>query len=492
MPLPVLLAQTLTATFTRSQLRWELINVAVGVLLSAIGLGGIALYFFRRKSRDLTLIYFGLFSFLYGFRLLCERGIFQSLFSASPEFWRWVNWAISAVIIFPFGLFFYRLAGERLRRFFRWILIAQAVLTAAEFFGAVFGIHRARLSVSNNIIVLGTLLSVAAFFAITKRPYDLGKTLTREIRVFLFGFSVWVVFILQANLADLRLVSGFGTDIEFLGFFVFVCCLGYVTASLAFAREERLLALNKELEIARQIQACTLPQSVPRVPGLDVAARYVPMSAVAGDFYDFLVLDDKHIGILVADVTGHGVPAALIASMLKVAFTEQFHHAADPVRVLIGLNRALCGKFEEHFVTAAYVFVDLDEGLMRYAGAGHPPLMLASPSTSTARQIEENGLMLGMFPEASYSAVEIQLQAEDRCLLYTDGAFEATNPALEEFGKLRLEQSLRANVDLPADRLTTAILDEISRWAGHAAGRSRDDDITLLVLAFQESPQAAR
>jgi phosphoserine phosphatase RsbU/P len=215
------------------------------------------------------------------------------------------------------------------------------------------------------------------------------------------------------------------------------------------------------------------------------------MSAVAGDFYDFLVLDDKHIGILVADVTGHGVPAALIASMLKVAFAEQFHNAADPVRVLTGLNRALCGKFEEHFVTAAYVFIDLDRNVMRYAGAGHPPLMLASPSTATARQIEENGLMLGMFPEASYSAIEIRLQADDRCLLYTDGAFEATNPALEEFGKPRLEQFLKANADLPADRLTTAILDEISRWAGHTAGRSRDDDITLLVLGFQKPTQAA-
>src|SRR5246127_3187827 len=136
--------------------------------------------------------------------------------------------------------------------------------------------------------------------------------------------------------------------------------------------------MNKELQIANQIQSSILPREVPRLAGLEIAARYVPMSAVAGDFYDFLVLDERHIGVLVADVTGHGVPAALIASMLKVAFAGQSAHADDPALVLSGLNRALCGKFEDHFVTAAYVFVDLQRWVLRCAGAGPPPPILSS------------------------------------------------------------------------------------------------------------------
>src|SRR5437763_3250385 len=140
--------------------------------------------------------------------------------------------------------------------------------------------------------------------------------------------------------------------------------------------------------------------------GLDIAARYLPMSAVAGDFYDFLFIDEKRIGILIADVTGHGIPAALIASMLKVAFAAQAHHANDPACVLAGLNRALCGKFEEHFVTAAYLFIDLENCLLRYSAAGHPPLMLASRTSGAVREIEQNGLMLGLFPEATYSSLE--------------------------------------------------------------------------------------
>ena len=93
---------------------------------------------------------------------------------------------------------------------------------------------------------------------------------------------------------------------------------------------ERLLAINKELEIARKIQSSILPQKVPTFRGLEIVARYLPMSAVPGDFYDFLCIDERRVGILVADVTGHGVPAALIASMLKVAFAGQAAHAHDP------------------------------------------------------------------------------------------------------------------------------------------------------------------
>src|SRR5215472_5789200 len=134
---------------------------------------------------------------------------------------------------------------------------------------------------------------------------------------------------------------------------------------------QQLLTIQKELETARLIQQSILPETVPRIDGLDIAARYVPMAAVAGDFYDFIVVDNKHIGILIADVSGHGMPAALIASMLKIAFAAQAGCAADPAQVLNGLNRVLCGKFQQHYVTAAYVYVDMERRTLSYGGAGH-------------------------------------------------------------------------------------------------------------------------
>jgi sigma-B regulation protein RsbU (phosphoserine phosphatase) len=155
------------------------------------------------------------------------------------------------------------------------------------------------------------------------------------------------------------------------------------------------------------------------------------------------------------------------------------------VRVLTGLNDALCGKFEEHFVTAAYVFVDLENSVLHYSAAGHPPLMLASRAAGKVREIEENGMMLGMYSEAAYSSVEIRVSPGDRCLLYTDGLFEAKNAAQEEFGKARCKEFLETQLDIPAARFANALLDNIAGFSGHHSARAQEDDITLLVLDFQ-------
>ena len=173
--------------------------------------------------------------------------------------------------------------------------------------------------------------------------------------------------------------------------------------ALREAREQiagQLAEIQKELAMARQMQLAILPQEAPRVDGVEIAARYVPMTSVAGDLYDFLPVDEKRFGVLIADVSGHGVPAALCASMLKMAFASQAAHAADPARMLSELNQALCGKLDFHFVTAAYLCVDAESGTVDYAGAGHPPILVGGASGSGARAVEKNGLLLGMFPAA--------------------------------------------------------------------------------------------
>jgi hypothetical protein len=480
----LLLAQAVVS-LSRSDLRWEFANMAAAVALFSIALAAIALFFFRRRTRDLTLIYFGLFCILYAVRLLALLSSFRSLFDESRMFWNYVNWVITCTIILPFGLFLYQVAEEHLRNFLRWLLAAQTVFAIFGILAAAFRVSLAKLFLTNNIMMFGTFVAIALFLVASKWRPGPRQRLSHEFRVFIAGFLVWMLLVVHANLLGLGLKVLAGHNVEFVGFLVFVACLGYVSAYRTFANEERLLAINKELEIARRIQSSTLPQSVPALAGLEIAARYVPMSAVAGDFYDFLSVDEKRVGILVADVTGHGVPAALIASMLKVAFAGQAAHAHDPARVLTGLNRALCGKFEEHFVTAAYLFVDLEESLLHYSAAGHPPLMLASGAAGNVREIEENGLMLGMFPEAAYSSVEIRVSPGDRCLLYTDGVFEAKNAAQEEFGKSRCKEFLEKRRDIPAARFANTLLESIAGFAGYNSARAQEDDITLLVLDFQ-------
>ena len=477
----LLLAQGV-ASFSRSDLRWELATIAAAVAILSAALAAIALFCFRRRTRDLTLIYFSVLCVLYAVRLLITLPLFRALFEASRMFWDYVDWGITCTIILPLGLFLYQLADEHVRRFLRWVLAAQTVFAIYGILAAALGVRLAKLFFANNFVVLGTLAATALILA--ANPWRAGprQRLSHEFRVFLAGSLVWMLFVVHANLLGLKILSGH--NVEFLGFLVFVASLGYVSAYRTFANEERFIAISKELEIARRIQSSTLPQAVPTLAGLGITARYVPMSAVAGDFYDFLLVDEKHVGILVADVTGHGVPAALIASMLKVAFASQAGHAQDPARVLSGLNDALCGKFEEHFVTAAYLFVDLEKSVLHYAAAGHPPLMLASRGGGNVREIEKNGLMLGMFPEAAYSSVEIRVSAGDRCMLYTDGLFESKNAAQEEFGKARCKQFLETQLGIPAARFANALLDKIAGFSGHNTTRAQEDDITLLVLDF--------
>jgi phosphoserine phosphatase RsbU/P len=248
---------------------------------------------------------------------------------------------------------------------------------------------------------------------------------------------------------------------------------------------QQLQAIRGELETARQIQLSILPREIPKIKGLDVAARYVPMSSVAGDFYDFIMVDEKRLGILVADVSGHGMPAALISSMLKIALAAQSAQARDPAAVLFGLNQALCGKFKGHYVTAAYALVDLEKKTICYAGAGHPPLVLRDRSAGNTREVTENGLFLGSFPKATYSAVEMPFGEGDWAVLYTDGVLEATDPSEQEFGADRLKLFLESNQNLGVDQFVDGLLDELSRWSDRASGREPEDDITVLAIHFK-------
>jgi sigma-B regulation protein RsbU (phosphoserine phosphatase) len=247
----------------------------------------------------------------------------------------------------------------------------------------------------------------------------------------------------------------------------------------------QLLALNTELEMARQIQLSILPHSIPRLADLDIAAHYLPMTSVAGDFYDFIQIDDKHIGILIADVSGHGLPSALIASMLQVALTGQTAHAPEPGKVLVGLNRAFCGKFTHNFVTAAYVYVDLENNLMRYAGAGHPPMLQWRNSTGKATKVLENGLVLGIIEEANYEALEFLLEPGDRYVLCTDGILEAANSAQEQFGADRLMSFMKSHKQLEAEPFSQTLLDDLAGWSNQAVDQGQQDDITLLVIDYK-------
>ncbi len=469
---------TAASSVSTAEWRWAILALGTCAILLTIGFIATGVFLFRTKSMDRTLLYFGVYVILYAVRVFLRASPLLPVFAISPGLADHIIRTITFTFSLPLLFLFLEIVQARWRRVILWALGVQLVFAAIAIPLDLLGIARRQVDITNSLLVLASWILLVFLLFFLRPP---GR-LPLDLRVVAVGLGVLGLFVLHANLTGLHLIGG--RDLEPAGFLFFVCTLGYLVAHRIFAKEESLFAIQKELEIAEQIQASILPRDVPRRAGIEIVARYLPMSAVAGDFYDFLTFERNHLGILIADVTGHGVPAALIASMLKVAFASQSAHAADPARVLTGLNQALCGKFEDHFVTAAYLYVDLDAKIIRYAGAGHPPLLFSNRLNGESRSIEQNGLFLGMFPEAEYSSVEMRVHHRDRYVLYTDGLPESKNAASEEFGIARCMKALGSHSQLPAAALADQILNDISVWTSEGSARLQDDDMTLLVLDF--------
>jgi serine phosphatase RsbU (regulator of sigma subunit) len=284
----------------------------------------------------------------------------------------------------------------------------------------------------------------------------------------------WRAFILLENSG----VTVAGHSIEPFGFLVLLGALVSIALRRALATERKLIDVEQELSTARRIQSAIIPQSPPALNGIRIATRYQPMTSVAGDFYDFLVSSNDLLTVLVADVSGHGVPAALVACMLKVCFEAQKRNAADPAAILSGLNLMLRGSLGGQYVTAACAAIDRNAGTVTYAGAGHPPTLLARGNSDDLVLLDENGLFIGPFPHATYANISVPFHVGDKLLLYTDGITEANDPTGKEFGREKLGQFLLH----PAEREPAAILDQL--FSQITTG-SQQDDLTAVLVCLE-------
>lgn len=440
----------------------------LGAAFTTVAILGAAFSVVRRKVDSLA-IYFALFAFLYGQRLWIQSGTLEVLVPHSELFER-LRSGIDFLVPIPAFLFF-DAAGllHRGSRIMGYVLgVVLGALALATFaLGPSPLYHRI-----NNVVVIAALL-----FLVVQSL--LNRDRNRDFVVFRRGLLIFVACALWDNVAG---VFGLASKIEPFGFAAFLVAMGYIVARQTMERDQQLNAIHKELEVARRIQLSILPGAFPDSENFRVAARYVPMTSVAGDFYDFILADDKQAGLLIADVSGHGVPAALIASMVKLAATSQRSEAANPSSFLAGMNNALLGNTQNQFVTAAYVHLDSESRELRYSAAGHPPMLLLRQGN--VREIEENGLMLAAFDFAKYSNVTHQLEQGDRLLLYTDGIVEAADASGKFFGQDSLSDLLRQTSKLTPSEAADRIIDSVGRWAV-----SQDDDLTVLVCDYLGTQQ---
>ena len=465
--------------------RNDAFRLIVGELIASAGVVALILHRFRPRTTDRSTLYFGLASVLYGLRLIFELGALRAAFPSVP--WEIIEYSITLVIGMPFVLYLGSTLGRAYPRYTQTALAANILLALWGTFRMITHGPMDRPAVMervfflNGLLVVGTVLGWGYIGIFPKVPID------REVRVLRIGILVIGLSSLEQNLSVIGLLPSHGFW-EPLGMVFLLGTFIYASATRSLRMETALFAIRNELAIARQIQAALLPKLDRSIAGLEVHARYAPAGSVAGDFYDVLT-DGQGLGVLIADVSGHGVPAALSASMLKVALRAQVEQIASPAKVLAGLSRTLSGMIGDQFITAAYVHFDTARRELCYAGAGHPPVLLWRAGAKTVESLEENGLFLGPFPGAEYAAISTPFEPGDRCLLYTDGLVEASNRKNEEFGAERLCGFLFTNSGLEVNAACSALFDEVAAWSG-GGFESQQDDITFVVVEFENTTMA--
>jgi sigma-B regulation protein RsbU (phosphoserine phosphatase) len=455
----------------------EIAYIVLGTLFLFFGFAALAIAAIRERREVLILVWFGMWSGIYGINLLTRS---PSVVETLPQpLHGWIPFVrgVCGFLLLVAGLLSWsELSRGKLRAFTRAMVIPSAAMAVAGISWMVVDGPRNRLEPYNNLLAAFVLVVLATVVSV---PRLSARFLTYRSPVLTLSALAFAVDALYRNLtAVLHLrsaVSLFWDDVTFAGFLL---GFAYVTAHKVFASERRLLSIEKELEIARQLQASILPTSVPQIDGLSIVASYHPMAAVGGDFYEFVVVDANRAGFLIADVSGHGIPAALVASMIKIGVQSTLSCAANPGEVLRRLNHILTGQLRGVLVSAAYLWIDTEARTAMYSAAGHPPLLRWRGSG--LERVESNGLLIGVFADSVYPVCEMDLRMGDRFLLCTDGVLEAENAAGSAFGDDRLEQVMFQDAVRSAAELSSEVLSEIRRW--QPASAEQQDDITLVVI----------
>lgn len=432
-------------------------------------LAGVSAFFLARlRSRDRLLLWVGAFSVLYAARLFLENELIRAAFNAHGQGYAPWTHCITYVINIPYALFARELLGRGWKGtigLWLWLAVGFAAIAMP----AVFFAYWARwIDLTNSVLVVsGTLLILLHLLAGRRRAEN---SLAASLLWPLLIFSILVV------LENKHIRPG-GLSMEPVGFLILLAGLASVATRRALATERKLIDVEQELAMARRIQNSIIPPVPQGVRSVRLATRYQPMTSVAGDFYDFLNTTNSLLTILIADVSGHGVPAALVASMLKVSFAAQREQANNPAGILTGLNLMLQNGLGGQYVTAACASIDTGARVITYAGAGHPPGLLLRRHTMEVVHLAENGLLIGPFPNAAYTNISVPFYHGDKLLLYTDGIVEASGPDGHEFGGDGLESFLLKTAEQRPREFIECLFQKISTTA-------QQDDLTVVMAEF--------
>lgn len=247
-----------------------------------------------------------------------------------------------------------------------------------------------------------------------------------------------------------------------------------------YQQEMQQQIIKRELETAHAIQASFLPDTIPQVDGWDIGALWRPIRSVAGDFYDFYRLDGDRLAVVIADVSGKGIPAALFMALSVTVLRFGISLRLPPEEVIQRANEIIISEQRSKMFATTFVgYLDLAGGGLRFASGGHNPPLIYRAASGRCEAITSTGVAVGLFKGADFAGAAARLEPGDVLVLYTDGITEAINGDEDEFGEERLETLIIKHADLPAQALADLIMETIIAFAGD---EELFDDATLVVV----------
>jgi serine phosphatase RsbU (regulator of sigma subunit) len=280
------------------------------------------------------------------------------------------------------------------------------------------------------------------------------------------------------NLESDHLSAYTSDDIEVLHFFADAAAISIQKAVLHKQLLEQEL-INKQLETAREVQSRLFPHSQPNLSGYDIAGICLPAYEIGGDYFDYIPLSRKRLGLAVADVSGHGISSALVMTAFRALLRTKARGKSGPANIVTSINRLL-PEFtgNNHFVTVLYAILDSTSGSLTYISCGHPPPLLMN-ANGEVELLEQHNTALGIFPNSDYAVMQKQIAKGDILALYTDGITELMNQQGEVFGIERLAQALRDNQGLASAELVNQVIEATRGFTDYPSFR---DDLTLVIV----------
>lgn len=336
-----------------------------------------------------------------------------------------------------------------------------------------------------EVVGFTALLSARIVFPLFERlpnTVNLGLQILTLISGTLFGSVTILMAMPYFALARMRTVGMIVVVNAVLSVIVGLALRTYDSMREQIQRQYQSLrareAIARELEIAREVQRELLPRASPIVPGLLLAGACRPAVGVGGDYYDYLQFSDERLGIVIADVAGKGIPAALLMAGLQASVRSLAGPTVEPGEVNRRLNEMLYRSTSSaRYATLFFGIYDARRRVLSYSNAGHfPPLHLCAAG---AVRLMADGIPIGLMEDAVYGQGERTIEPGDMLALYTDGIVEAPDAAGEEFGERRLVEILQRHRQRDLDELVVTVLQELERWTG---GGLAHDDATLVLI----------